>query len=172
MMTLEEAIKHAEEKSNGCSKCNDEHRQLAEWLKELKYFKEMPKMSEVIKECPNCGSHYMEMKTDPQCGICIVCSSCGEIIVDTRQTTRRRFYRGDVVSHFKGSYYEILYPRAKYCTNGQEGYVVIYKKYGDRKSPVYVRDYDEFMSKVDFKKYPDAEQEYRFEFRFNVDDGV
>lgn len=35
-MTLDEAIKHAEEKatdSNCC--CREEHKQLAEWLKEL-----------------------------------------------------------------------------------------------------------------------------------------
>ncbi len=57
MITLDEAIKHAEEvaeeKENegkllcqsegasiGCLTCAEEHRQLAEWLKELKYYKE------------------------------------------------------------------------------------------------------------------------------------
>ena len=37
-MTLEEAIKHAEAKSKEVAdcKCATEHRQLAEWLKELK----------------------------------------------------------------------------------------------------------------------------------------
>ena len=35
-MTLEEAIKHAEEKAKGCSACANDHRQLAEWLKKLK----------------------------------------------------------------------------------------------------------------------------------------
>lgn len=56
-MTLEEAIKHAEEvmmnnleKTKGrnasdliaiqCFECADEHRQLAEWLKELKRYRE------------------------------------------------------------------------------------------------------------------------------------
>lgn len=34
-MTLDEAIKHCEEKSD-CSECSKEHQQLAEWLKELK----------------------------------------------------------------------------------------------------------------------------------------
>ena len=38
MMTLDEAIKHAEEVSN--SKCDKEHKQLVEWLKELKERKE------------------------------------------------------------------------------------------------------------------------------------
>ena len=37
-MTLDEAIKHAEEQSYklGCTECGKEHKQLAEWLKELK----------------------------------------------------------------------------------------------------------------------------------------
>ena len=37
MMTLDEAIKHAEEKTCGNTACAEEHRQLAEWLKELKW---------------------------------------------------------------------------------------------------------------------------------------
>lgn len=36
-MTLEEAIKHCEDRAKAdCSECAAEHRQLAEWLKELK----------------------------------------------------------------------------------------------------------------------------------------
>lgn len=36
-MTLDEAIKHTEEVANGkCDKCAEEHRQLAEWLKDYK----------------------------------------------------------------------------------------------------------------------------------------
>lgn len=46
LMTLEEAIQHAEEvacdleNKDKCDKCAAEHRQLAEWLKELKKLKE------------------------------------------------------------------------------------------------------------------------------------
>ena len=43
-MTLDEAIKHAEEVANDmelcCKECAEEHRQLAEWLKELKQYRE------------------------------------------------------------------------------------------------------------------------------------
>lgn len=52
-MTLDEAIKHAEEvaeqnewfeknylENKGCKECAEEHRQLAEWLKELKHLRE------------------------------------------------------------------------------------------------------------------------------------
>ena len=36
-MTLEEAIAHAEEvAASGCGKCAEDHRQLAEWLRELR----------------------------------------------------------------------------------------------------------------------------------------
>lgn len=39
-MTLDEAIQHCREKSN-CSKCGEEHKQLAEWLEELKQYREL-----------------------------------------------------------------------------------------------------------------------------------
>ena len=38
-MGLEEAIKHCEEKSCANDECSKEHKQLAEWLKELKTLK-------------------------------------------------------------------------------------------------------------------------------------
>ena len=36
MMTLNEAIRHAEEKACGNTGCAEEYRQLGEWLRELK----------------------------------------------------------------------------------------------------------------------------------------
>lgn len=40
-MTLEEAIKHAEDVAmRGDSECNKQHKQLHEWLSELKYFRD------------------------------------------------------------------------------------------------------------------------------------
>lgn len=45
-MTLDEAIKHCEEVADRCAvtdgnrECEDNHRQLAEWLKELKQYRE------------------------------------------------------------------------------------------------------------------------------------
>lgn len=71
-MTIEEAIKHAEEVANKCQnfvtahkedrelgfvqrteKCADEHRQLAEWLKKLLEYKSQPKII-YCKECKHC----------------------------------------------------------------------------------------------------------------------
>ena len=40
-MTLDEAIKHCKEKSEGCSKCSHEHQLLYEWLSELKELREI-----------------------------------------------------------------------------------------------------------------------------------
>lgn len=48
MMTLDEAIKHCEEKSCGNNECSKEHKQLAEWLKELKSLKEASKLLDAI----------------------------------------------------------------------------------------------------------------------------
>ena len=40
-LTLDEAIKHAEERASlSCDECAKQHRQLAEWLKELKQYRE------------------------------------------------------------------------------------------------------------------------------------
>lgn len=85
MMTLDEAIKHAEEKAseqetcakaiedrwgNGVkgysvhSKCAEEQRQLAEWLKELKRYRENPnttinlqELSNIPDPCKVCSNH-------------------------------------------------------------------------------------------------------------------
>lgn len=48
MITLDEAIRHCEEKSCNNNECSKEHKQLAEWLKELKSLKEAPKLSDGI----------------------------------------------------------------------------------------------------------------------------
>ena len=86
-MTINEAIKHAEEvaekfeslheryenmdedrllfrvEENECKNCANEHRQLAEWLKELKQLRKQEKTGHWIDhsdegyvECSNCGS--------------------------------------------------------------------------------------------------------------------
>ena len=90
-MTLDEAIKHAGEvmienleKTKGRNasdpiamthfECAEEHRQLAEWLKELKMYREMiPSASEVFlaeirndHKCHTC-KHYMSGEYDGSC---------------------------------------------------------------------------------------------------------
>ena len=66
-MTLIEAIKHCEEKEqeqalNGCFACAEEHKQLAEWLKELA---EYQKLFESPKEVLNMMS-VQEVRNERQ----------------------------------------------------------------------------------------------------------
>ena len=60
--------------------------------------------------------------------------------------------------HFKGGLYKVI-SFAKHTETGEM--LVIYK--GLTTNIVYVRPYDIFNSKVDKEKYPEVEQEYRFE---------
>ena len=64
----------------------------------------------------------------------------------------------EVYRHFKGHTYIIL---AIAKDSDDLSKKVIYKNIDN--GEVWVRDYDEFVSKVDKKKYPNCEYEYRFE---------
>ena len=71
----------------------------------------------------------------------------------------QRMHPGDIVRHFKGNRYEILYFARDSETQAD---VVVYRAlYGER--GVWVRPKAMFMSAVDREKYPDAAQTYRFE---------
>ena len=66
---------------------------------------------------------------------------------------------GKTYKHFKGKEYEVLLI-ARDSETGED--IVIYEAlYG--KHIIWARPYDMFTSKVDHEKYPDCEQEYRFE---------
>ena len=66
---------------------------------------------------------------------------------------------GDIVRHFKGKTYEILYFARDSETQAE---VVVYRAlYGER--GVWVRPMEMFFSPVDRDKYPDTPQKYRFE---------
>jgi hypothetical protein len=59
-MTLDEAIEHAELVANNCeSECSDEHRQLAEWLRELQELKtENDALNGFLSDvAERCGTH-------------------------------------------------------------------------------------------------------------------
>ena len=72
---------------------------------------------------------------------------------------QERMQPGDIVRHFKGNNYQIL----MFATDSEtrEPLVVYRALYGER--GVWVRPKEMFFSPVDRKKYPDAEQTYRFE---------
>lgn len=65
----------------------------------------------------------------------------------------------DIVKHFKGDKYRIIGIGVDTESNKE---VVIYKR-EDNTGNIWVRPLDMFNSKVDKEKYPNCEQEYRFE---------
>lgn len=71
-----------------------------------------------------------------------------------------RGHEGKLLKHFKGKLYLML-GVFEHTETGE--YMVAYKAmYGEYKQ--YVRPIDMFLSRVDKDKYPDIEQDYRFEF--------
>lgn len=72
-----------------------------------------------------------------------------------------KILRNRVYRHFKGDYYIVL----DFAINTQDGSkCVIYRAlHGDGK--LFVRDYEDFSSKIDPRKHPNALQEYRFELQ-------
>jgi len=66
-----------------------------------------------------------------------------------------------IYKHFKGDLY--LVENIAIHSETKEKYVVYRGLYGE--SELYIRPYDMFLSKVDKEKYPNVEQEYRFELQ-------
>lgn len=64
---------------------------------------------------------------------------------------------GDIYRHFKGNIIQIV-GIAKHTETMED--MVIY----EHDDMLWVRPLDMFLSKVDHEKYPEVEQEYRFEF--------
>lgn len=65
MMSLEDAILHCKDRAKAdCSECAEEHQRLAEWLEELKIYKDLEKQEMllvkvyklyVVSRCTKCG---------------------------------------------------------------------------------------------------------------------
>lgn len=66
--------------------------------------------------------------------------------------------KGGVYKHFKGHIIKVL-EIAKHTEMGEM--LVIYEHYGT--DVIWARPYDMFISKVDKEKYPEINQEYRFQ---------
>lgn len=66
-----------------------------------------------------------------------------------------------IYRHFKGDYY-IVEDIATHSET-REKYVVYRALYGERN--LYIRPYEMFLSEVDREKYPNVEQQYRFQLQ-------
>lgn len=77
----------------------------------------------------------------------------------------RKIKVNGLYKHFKGHIYKVIalgYDSEKYNEeNKDKSRVVVYENVDTKE--VWVRPYDMFNSKVDKEKYPDINQEYRFE---------
>ncbi len=67
--------------------------------------------------------------------------------------------QGEIWRHFKNKLYKIV--AIAQHTESDEKLVVYQAMYGSE--GIYARLLNMFMSEVDWEKYPDVEQEYRFE---------
>lgn len=66
-----------------------------------------------------------------------------------------------IYKHFKGDYY-LLVDVAKHSETGED-YAVYRKLYED--CALWVRPLEMFLEEVDHEKYPEVEQEYRFQLQ-------
>ena len=69
--------------------------------------------------------------------------------------------RNGVYKHFKGDYYVV--EDVATHSETREKYVIYRSLYGENE--LYIRPMEMFLSKVDREKYPNVEQEYRFELQ-------
>lgn len=67
-----------------------------------------------------------------------------------------------VYKHFKGDYY-IVEDVALSSDDINVTYVIYRKLYGD--GSLFIREKNDFLGKVNKEKYPDVEQEYKFELQ-------
>ena len=70
----------------------------------------------------------------------------------------RKIKIGGIYKHFKGHVYEVIGIAKDSDTLNEK---IVYKNV--ETGELWLRDEDEFLSKVDKNKYPDIEQIYRFE---------
>lgn len=126
-MTLDEAIKHCEEKAKelreqpfkekmnieevaDCEECAEEHEQLAEWLKELKAYRESPKGDLIDRE----ALKKAIAESEPCCDV-------WRDIVDNAPAVEYPFYQEAYQTGFEEG--KNARPQGKWKDHSEEGYV-------------------------------------------------
>lgn len=71
---------------------------------------------------------------------------------------KRKVKVNSIYKHFKGHIYKVI---AIAKDSEDESLKVVYQNIETKE--IWLRDYDEFISLVDKKKYPEIKQKYRFE---------
>ena len=74
----------------------------------------------------------------------------------------RKLKINGIYKHFKGDSYLVI-DTAIDSDDFKTVYVIYRKLYGD--NGLLIRKYDEFMSEVDHKKYPNVKKKYRFTYK-------
>ena len=95
-MTLEEAIKHCEERAKICDECGKEHKRLAEWIEELRSYQEIG----TVEECREAVEKQKPKKPDYEGD---GYDDSGNIVYDTW------------ICPCCGKRYEVDYDDYKYC---------------------------------------------------------